>query len=340
MSMFKTKNKKNIITDSRITLDAKHNELIQQMIDEQKKLPDKKNKIQEYKDTIDTLSLQNRADWSEHDWSTYYHSISQIEALEKEIIKIESQDDMTNYFLDTAHILYQYYNQLESDDLEHEPSIPSLSYLPEDDIDEEEDEDDITPTLKKNTQSKKKVIVIQKEEPNKWKKKNVLDFFKQSPSESPIENNQVTNTPSQQPPPPIPPSSPEKSHHEIKNTITMSDYFDTDHQIRFHRSDLLEEYLKIVDPSFTPSKPHSYSYDYCERCKTEKVLYGSEGAIVCKKCGDTDYIMVESDKPSYKDPPPEISYFAYCILLWAEKLCAIRIRISNGKNTSMSWISL
>jgi ribosomal protein S27E len=117
----------------------------------------------------------------------------------------------------------------------------------------------------------------------------------------------------------------------VKKNLSMSDYFDTDQTIRFHRSDLLEEYLKVVDPSFTPNRPQSYSYDYCERCKTEKVLYSSEGAIVCKQCGDTDYIMVESDKPSYKDPPPEISYFAYVMqCLWAEKLYAFSIRISKG----------
>ena len=30
-----------------------------------------------------------------------------------------------------------------------------------------------------------------------------------------------------------------------------------------------------------------------------------------RKIGQVDYIVIDSDKPSYKDPPKEISYFAY-----------------------------
>ena len=33
--------------------------------------------------------------------------------------------------------------------------------------------------------------------------------------------------------------------------------------------------------------------------------------MVCQKCGEQENIIVDSDKPSYKDPPREISYFAY-----------------------------
>jgi len=40
-------------------------------------------------------------------------------------------------------------------------------------------------------------------------------------------------------------------------------------------------------------------------------LNQSEGQLICTKCGRVDFIIIDSDKPSYKDPPPEISYFAY-----------------------------
>ena len=33
--------------------------------------------------------------------------------------------------------------------------------------------------------------------------------------------------------------------------------------------------------------------------------------MICKKCGDISYIVIDSDKPSYKDPPKEVCYFAY-----------------------------
>ena len=33
--------------------------------------------------------------------------------------------------------------------------------------------------------------------------------------------------------------------------------------------------------------------------------------MICEFCGDETKITTDSDKPSYKDPPREISYFAY-----------------------------
>ena len=33
--------------------------------------------------------------------------------------------------------------------------------------------------------------------------------------------------------------------------------------------------------------------------------------MVCQKCGDIEFTIIDSEKPSYKDPPPETSYFAY-----------------------------
>ena len=29
------------------------------------------------------------------------------------------------------------------------------------------------------------------------------------------------------------------------------------------------------------------------------------------ECGEQNFILIDSDKPSYKDPPREVSYFAY-----------------------------
>ena len=40
-------------------------------------------------------------------------------------------------------------------------------------------------------------------------------------------------------------------------------------------------------------------------------LIPTDGIQVCLKCGILNHVLIESDKPSFKDPPPEISYFAY-----------------------------
>ena len=40
-------------------------------------------------------------------------------------------------------------------------------------------------------------------------------------------------------------------------------------------------------------------------------LIQSEGIIVCTQCGNEEHILIDSDKPSYKDPPPEAGEFTY-----------------------------
>ena len=43
----------------------------------------------------------------------------------------------------------------------------------------------------------------------------------------------------------------------------------------------------------------------------EKTLYISEGKLICPHCGDESFVLMDSEKPSYKEPPREVSYFAY-----------------------------
>ena len=386
MSMFKTKNKKNVITDSRITLDAKHNEMIQKMVDEKKKIPEKKKKIEELLKQKEKLILQDKTDWNDNDWNNKYNLDNQIDILKKEIEKNESNDDITNYFLDTAHLLYQYYNQI--DIIDEKESISNkkidLSYLTEEEDDDDDDDDnysnqikqiheikqidveeEIVDENKKQHQNKKKVIFLKKEENIKGKRKNVLDFFKMGSlpeseeltsnfekekiQEENLTPNDKNNILFEGPYDDI--SISNKKIDEIllktnekedkfevtKDMITMSDYLDTNQEIKFHRSDLLDEYLKIVDINYIPNKPKIYNYDYCSTCKIEKILYPSEGTIICEKCGEVDFVMVESDKPSYKDPPPEVSYFAY--LSYGLKSCMPLVSgYSDGKNIFISCV--
>ena len=51
--------------------------------------------------------------------------------------------------------------------------------------------------------------------------------------------------------------------------------------------------------------------ELCQNCNNEKILFISEGKLICTICGDESIILIDSDKPSYKDPPREVCYFAY-----------------------------
>ena len=36
-----------------------------------------------------------------------------------------------------------------------------------------------------------------------------------------------------------------------------------------------------------------------------------EGVIVCNKCGNQSKCLIENEKPSYKEPPKEVCFYAY-----------------------------
>lgn len=78
------------------------------------------------------------------------------------------------------------------------------------------------------------------------------------------------------------------------------------------RRKVCDNYMSIIDPNFVKSfEKQEQQNTYCETCGIEKTTHLSDGCMICTKCGEISYIVIDSDKPSYKDPPQEISYFAY-----------------------------
>lgn len=50
---------------------------------------------------------------------------------------------------------------------------------------------------------------------------------------------------------------------------------------------------------------NSKKINICKDCNKEMVLNQQEGLIVCELCGNSSFILIDSDKPNYKDPSIE-----------------------------------
>jgi len=59
------------------------------------------------------------------------------------------------------------------------------------------------------------------------------------------------------------------------------------------------------------NKDNNNIKNVCYDCNREKILYQTDGIIVCPNCGVQEKILISNNKPSYKQPPREMSYFAY-----------------------------
>ena len=75
---------------------------------------------------------------------------------------------------------------------------------------------------------------------------------------------------------------------------------------------MFEEYsIKIDDNELNISQKEDLGTELCIKCNVERKLFMSDGKMICPNCGDERFILIDSDKPSYKEPPRELSYFAY-----------------------------
>ena len=138
-------------------------------------------------------------------------------------------------------------------------------------------------TLEKN----KKKDKIKRPKENKKKIYSVIDFF----------NNRAKTE-----------NCTESSNTSFKNTKILNFIEKKD---SFQRANHLNDYMKAIDKAYNPKLIFNKNFNRCDDCNIEMTIYLSEGFQVCDKCGRQYSVITESDKPSFKDPPPEVSYFAY-----------------------------
>lgn len=71
-------------------------------------------------------------------------------------------------------------------------------------------------------------------------------------------------------------------------------------------------YLRNVDESFIDINNFIINNEHCEWCKTgEMIPIDHEGLLVCNNCSRNKVFLVENEKPSYKEPPKEVCFYAY-----------------------------
>jgi hypothetical protein len=74
----------------------------------------------------------------------------------------------------------------------------------------------------------------------------------------------------------------------------------------------IQTYMANVDESFLDINHFVVSTDVCRVCnKGEMIEIDYEGLLVCNVCSNSIRYLVENEKPSYKEPPKEVCFYAY-----------------------------
>lgn len=82
------------------------------------------------------------------------------------------------------------------------------------------------------------------------------------------------------------------------------------------RGALLSKYMQYTDPEYAKTsitmQNNNNTEEECQHCKSTKLMVmTNDGFIWCTNCDAIEYIIIDHEKPSYRDPPKEISFFAY-----------------------------
>lgn len=75
---------------------------------------------------------------------------------------------------------------------------------------------------------------------------------------------------------------------------------------------LVQKYLSNIDESFLDINAFVRETDICQSCfKGEMIPLDDEGLLICNICAVNIPYLIENEKPSYKEPPKEVCFYAY-----------------------------
>jgi hypothetical protein len=96
-----------------------------------------------------------------------------------------------------------------------------------------------------------------------------------------------------------------ESFFKIKNS-------DSNNNIENKNNNIVKKYLSNIDDSFIDINNFVNNSDICKFCyKGELIPLDDEGILICNVCFKNVPYLIENEKPSYKEPPKEVCFYAY-----------------------------
>jgi len=92
--------------------------------------------------------------------------------------------------------------------------------------------------------------------------------------------------------------------------IEQNDFLDKQTQAK--NNNIVQKYLSNIDDNFLDINSFVYPTDICQIChKGELIPIEEEGILICNSCFRSIPYLLENEKPSYKEPPKEVCFYAY-----------------------------
>ena len=290
--MFKDKsNKLKYITNVH-TLDELHHNYVAKIDEQKMSLPKKREKLLDLENKLE--KIENSKEFgSTNDIKTKSKLKSEIELLQNQISNDESNSEMLDYISRVGDIVIGYYSIANAYNVNDRRDDENSEVF-----DSETELIDITEIEQNNLSAKdsdQKGIYIS----------DKLKYLNQMSQQSrkikkPVKKRRVVQD-----------TTASKSILNFFPTEKQTEKSEPTNQIILNKATLQDKYLMLVDKSYACEKVKIEKVIYCTNCKIEKTLFQSEGSYVCKNCGETEHIIMESEVPSHKELSNEKQKYPY-----------------------------
>ena len=305
---FKAKNKSRLNINTKQTIDAKHQDIIDEFKNKSNSIPELESEIESLNIQINDLRIESNKnliidlEFENKIWNLE----EKKKELEENIISLKKNEEENKYMLKTSKILSEYYkvqeNEKNSSNKVTEYYVANNSGKKKTVMDwfshHKEDSIDSINTKDKTTKKKNKKTEKQKVSKNVSKSNDIFGGLTKTTSI----NDSINND----------------NNSDNSDNCDNSDINDTNNEItkqentQKSKSKLYNDYMKSIDKNFIIEiNDEDSNINSCVKCHVEMLLNQNAGILICPKCGIVENIIINSDKPSYKDPPKEQTSFCY-----------------------------
>lgn len=267
------------------TLDLEHVSVMKKIEREHERAVSLRSEVAGLEERIAELEAKPKHEMTDADFDELKLCIRNLDVLETHQEEAEDEGDGINYFVQTAGVLFKYYDVLEKGGPIATGAMNAVGAPP--------------PTSKSGDPSR-----------------SILSYFMQPKKESVL--------------PTVPESNDSNAgsanggskESSVKESSAQEPTQEPSSKNTLDRASLYEMYMRSVNSGFTHQQSMKQtdklsngshgSHGPCTHCgHPDRIVQLQDGYVFCNKCRTVEYILVDHEKPSYKDPPRDTSYFAY-----------------------------
>jgi hypothetical protein len=98
----------------------------------------------------------------------------------------------------------------------------------------------------------------------------------------------------------------------VNSFFKIKEITEEDFSAKRENNNIVQKYLSNIDDGFLDVNAFVYQTDICQICyKGELIPLEDEGIMLCNSCSRSIPYLIENEKPSYKEPPKEVCFYAY-----------------------------